>query len=349
MKNKKQYILSIILFLVLLIGTYYFVLRDYSISTFIGSLSNCKIEYIILAFTCVFLYSFFAALYNKRMLYYFNKKISWYQAFGYIFTEVYFSAITPSSIGGQPVQMIEMKKDGIDYQINSIVVLLNTIIYKIGIILLATLAFLLFYNDIFSQNKIFIILFTLGYITSLLLIMFMLSLVYSKKLIPKIISILISLGVKLHIIKDKNKITNRFDEAIIGYQKCAKLTKDNPRILIDAFFILLFQRLSLISISYLIYKSFGGNTLSYAEVIAFQVCLTIACDFVPTPGGVAVSEGLLLQINKFIYGTVFATSAMILLRGISFYLFILFCGIFYIFFRFIKRKKAINIKNLTNC
>ncbi len=344
MKNKKQYILSIILFLILLIGTYYFVLRDYSINAFIDSLKSCRVEYIILAFICVFFYSFFASLYTKRMFYHFNKKISWYQAFGYLFTEVYFSAITPSSIGGQPIQMMEMKKDGIDYQINSVVVLLHTIIYKVCLLILATLAFIIFYNDIFSQNKVFIILFSLGYITTLILIIFMIALVYSKKLIPRIINILISLGSKLHIIKNKDKLINKLDDAMVGYQRCAKFTKDNPKILIESFFILLFQRLSLVSISYLIYKAFSGNTLSYAELIAFQVCLTLACDFVPTPGGVAVSEGLLLQINKFIYGSMFATSAMILLRGISFYIFILFCGLFYIFFHFIKRKKAIDIK-----
>ena len=98
MKNKKQYILSIILFLALLIGTYYFILRDYSIDMFIDSIKNCNIIYIMMAFGCVFLYSFFASLYTKRMFYHFNKKINWYQAFGYLFTEVYFSAITPSSI-----------------------------------------------------------------------------------------------------------------------------------------------------------------------------------------------------------------------------------------------------------
>lgn len=344
MKNKKQYILSIILFLFLLIGTYYFVLRDYSLNMFIDSIKNCKVIYIIMAFGCVFLYSFFASLYTKRMFYHFNKRINWYQAFGYLFTEVYFSAITPSSIGGQPIQMIEMKKDGVDYQINSVVVLLHTAIYKICLLILATLAFLLFYDDIFSQNRLFVILFSFGYITTLLLILFMIALIYSKRLIPKIIDILIFLGSKLHIVKDKEKLKIKVNEAISGYQRCAKFTKDNPKILIESFFILLFQRLSLLSISYLIYKSFGFNTLSYAELISFQVCLTLACDFVPTPGGVAISEGLLLQINKFIYGSMFATSAMILLRGISFYLFILFCGIFYVFFHFIKRHKAIDIK-----
>lgn len=341
--KKKQYIISIILFIALIAGTYFFILKDYSFQDFISSLSNCNMLYIILSFFCVVSYSFFAALYNKRMMFHFKKKINWYQSFGYLFTEIFFSAVTPSSIGGQPVQMIEMKKDGITYQKNSVVVLLDTILYKIGLIFIATLGFILYFNDLFNQNKIFIWLFIIGYVTTIILIIFMLLLVYSKTLIPKIIRTLINVGHKLHIIKNKDKLNKKLDDAIIGYQDCAKFTKDNPKVLFEGFIILLLQRISLLSISYFIYRSFGLNDLKMFEIISFQACLTLACDFVPTPGGVAVSEGLLAEINKFIYSNSFATSAIILVRGISFYIYVLFCGIFYIFFHFIKRKKATDL------
>lgn len=343
MKNTKKYVLSILLFIILLVGTYYFVLRDYSVNDFINSLNNCNITFVLISFFGVFFYALFSAIYMKKMFKLFNKKISWYHAFGYQFTEVYFSAITPSSIGGQPVQMIEMKKDGISYQMNSVVVLLHTIIYKSGLIFLATFSILFFYNDLFAQNKIFIILFSLGYITTIILILFMTSLVYSKKLIPKIINTLVNVGIKLHIIKNEEKLKTRINKALIGYQDCAEFTKKNPLILLESFIILLLKRISLVSISYFIYLAFGGNSLSYFEIIAFQLCVTLACDFVPTPGGVAVSEGLLLKINQFIYGAQNSTSAMILFRGISFYIFVLFCGLYYLMFHYVKRKKAIDL------
>ena len=103
------------------------------------------------------------------------------------------------------------------------------------------------------------------------------------------------------------------------------------------------QRLSILGISYVIYLAFGLNTLSFFEVIAFQVCITLGSDFMPFPGGVVVSEGLLLQANQIIYGSALATSGMMLLRGISFYLLVLFSFIFYLIFHFVKRKKAIKM------
>lgn len=346
--KKKHYILSIILFIALISGTYFFILKDYSLQEFISSVKNCNIEFIILSFLCMVFYSFFAALYNKRMLKHLNIKISWYQAFGYLFTEIFFSGITPSSIGGQPVEMMEMKKDGIDYQKNSIIILLNTILYKIATLLIATLGFTIYFNHILKQSKLFVYLFIFGYVSSVILVVFMLLLVYSKTLIPKILYFLVSVGSKIHIIKNKEAKIQKIDQAIKGYQDCARVTKNKPIILIESFTILLFQRLSLLSISYFVYRALGFNTLTIFELISFQACLTIACDFVPTPGGVAISEGLLSNINKFLYSSTLATSAVILLRGISFYLYVLFCGIFYVFFHFIKRHKAIDIKKSNN-
>lgn len=342
MKNIKKYSWSIVLFLVLIFGTYYFVLKDYKIEDFFIAVQNCNKGFLFCAFLALFGYCFFAFQYFRRILKYFGKKISWYQAFGYHFTEVYFSAITPSSIGGQPVQMIEMNRDGIPYRISTVLILLNTLIYKIALLTIAVIGFLFCFTLLWNQSALFVWLVALGFITTIFLIIFFLMLVYSKKLIPKLASILFRLGRKLKI-KKIDIYEKQFEDALKGYQECAKLTKEHPKILWEAYFILLCQRVCLLSISYFIYLSFGLHDLSLLEMLAFQAGITLASDFMPFPGGVVVSEGLLLQINEFIYGSTLATPAMILLRTVSFYSIVIFSGIFYVYFHFKKRKKAKNI------
>lgn len=339
-KSKKKYIFSVLLFLSLLIGTYYFILKDYSIKDFINSIKICDMRFIFLSFLCVFSYIFFASFYLKRTLHHFGYKINWYQALGYHFTEVYFSAITPSSLGGQPVQMVEMNKDGLLYRMNGVVILLNTILYKIALIVLAIISFFLFHSLLFSQGALFSWLTILGFITTILVTFLFIFMVYSEKFIPKVARFLLNFGEKIHIIKEKRKWEEKLEEAATGYHDCAVLTKKNKRVLIEGFIILFLQRISLLSISYFIYLAFGLHELTYYQIVALQIGITLASDFMPFPGGVVVSEGLLLQINKWIYGAVLATSGMILLRGISFYLVVLFSGIFYLFFHFIKRKGA---------
>lgn len=339
MKSKKKYIILITIFILLIVGTYYFILKDYSILEFKNSLQNCNITYIIISFICVFLFAFFGALFLKRMLKHFKKKISWFQAFGYLTTEVYFSGITPSSTGGQPVQMYEMNKDKILVRTSGIVVLLNTILYKVALILLALILVPIYLKNIFHINTLFNYLIILGTITNILVIILFIAIVYSKKTLPNIINKLISFANKIHLIKDKQKQQTKFQEAIQGYKKCAKLTKEKPLILLEGLIYMILQRLSILSVSYFIYLSFGLNTMSALELIAFQICITLASDFIPLPGGVGISETLLLKINKFIYGVSLATSSMILLRGISFYIFIILAGIFYLIFHFSKRQK----------
>ena len=343
MKNKKKYALSALLFVLLIIGTYYFILKDYSFNEFLNSLVHCSPEIILLAFGLLASYAFFHALYLKRMLKHLGYKINFYQAFGYVFTEVYYSAITPSSMGGQPMQMMEMSHDDIPYRVNSVVILLNTLIYKLALITLAILGFILFYDKLFSFNTLFNWLVILGFVTTILLMICFVILIYSKNIMYKIVKLVIKLMKKLHF-KNIAEKEAKLNESLKEYQECAKFTRKHPLILLEAYLILLCQRISILAISYVIYRSFGLNENSLFLVMAFQICITLGADFMPFPGGVGVSEGLLLEANQLIYGKTLATSGMIILRGISFYLLVIFSFIFYLIFHFIKRKKAIKIR-----
>ena len=338
--SKKKYLLSILLFLFLTFGTYYFVFKDYSFSLFLSSLSYCNPLFIVISFVSMFFWAFFEALYLKVMCFYMGYKISYYKAFGYVFTECYFSAITPSSIGGQPVQMAEMSHDGIPYRVSSVIILLNTLIYKIALIIIATIGIILFKDILFSFNTLFNWLVLLGFITTILLIICFLVLVYSKKLMYYIVKLVICVLNKLHIFKSIKEKENKLNASLKDYQECALLTKKKPSILIISLIILLCQRLSILAVSYFIYKSFGLNDNSIYFIIAMQSCITLGSDFMPFPGGVVVAEGLLFEANKIIYGSNLATPAMILLRTISFYSIVIFSLLFYIYFHFKKRNKS---------
>lgn len=341
MLGKKKYILSVLFFLFLIFITYFFVLKNYDINILFTSLKQSNPIFLSLAFLFLGLYVFFEALFLKRIFKHLDYKISFYQAIGYVFTEIYFSAITPSSMGGQPVQMIEMKKDGIPYQINSVAVLLNTMIYKIALIFLACLAFLFYGKNIFGRSKIFVWLVLLGFITTIFVIIFFGVLIYSKKfgnLCLKITNYFID---KVKFIKNKEEKKIKLKKDLEEYHTCAKVTKQKPLILFESFVILLGQRLSVLIISYFIYRTFGLSNYSVGELIAFQVCITLGSDFMPLPGGVMVSEGLLMDANVFLYGDLLAPSGMVLQRSISFYFLVIISGISYIIFHFKRRNGAV--------
>ena len=182
------------------------------------------------------------------MFYHLGYKISWYQALGYIMTEVYFSAITPSSMGGQPIEMIEMSKDKIPYRVNSVVILLNTLIYKVALVFLAIIGFLFFSQKLFTFNTLFNWLVLLGFVTTLLVMLLFFLLIYSEKLMYRIIQFVLKILKKFKV-KNVAEREAKLKESLKEYQECAKFTKKHPKILLEAFIILLLQRISILSIS----------------------------------------------------------------------------------------------------
>lgn len=273
------------------------------------------------------------------MLFHLGQKVTLFQCFGYVFTEIYFSAITPSSMGGQPVQMYEMKRDHIGYQITSVVVLLNTMIYKIALILLATIAFLVYHDVLFPMNSFFRWVVVIGYITTILVIFLFGVLVYSKTLVKWFQKLLAWFIEHLGFIKKKEENIKKLDQTVKEYQQCAILTKKKPIILLESFGILLLQRISILSISYFVYRSFGLNTYTIGELIAFQICITLGSDLMPTPGGVMINEGLSLTANTFLFGESLALSSMVLGRSISFYFLVIISAMGYLIFHLRKRNE----------
>lgn len=338
MKNKK-YILSFLLFILLFGITYFYIFRKYDFNLLINTLKSCNILYIILGLISMIMYPVFEAIFIKRFFKYLDCDVSFYQALGYTFTEIYFSGITPSSTGGQPVQMLEMKKDNITYSKSTTVVIFNTIMYKMTLIFLLVLSLIFFSKDIFSKFSLFKWLVIGGSLFNILFILFLISLLYSNKVINFVKKCFNYIVRHIKIIKNKDKLIEMFDKTINEYREASLVIKGNYKMVIESFVILLLQRISILIISYFVYRSFGFNEFNIFLIIAFQVFITIASDFVPTPGGVMVAEGIMISINKYLYGNINDVSAMLLQRSISFYFLIIISFIFYLIFHYDKKRR----------
>ena len=337
----KKKIISTIIFKLLLTLAYFFVFKGYSFKEFQNTLENCDKIYLIIAGICVLLWVFFESLYFKYILKKLNYKISWYQAIGYVFTESYFSAITPSSTGGQPMQMMEMNKDNIPYRISSIVVLINTFLYKIALFVILILGSILYCNELKFFSTTFKVFAILGFLVTLLLVILFIAIVFSKNFSSKLANFIYKIFKKLRIKKYSNSSMEKLNQSIEEYREAAVYIKSNKKILITSFLILFMQRISLLTVNFLVYKAFHVNGISLPFAIVIQAFITIAADFFPLPGGVIISEAFIIETNELLGITSIAKSATLVLRNISFYFLVLVSLIYYLIFHFAKRKKAI--------
>lgn len=340
--KKKNYVVSLALFLLLFLLTYAFVLKDYPYQDLFLAFSMCDPKYLFLAFLFVVLFLFCFALFNKRICKHLGKKITWYQAFGYKFTEFYFSGITPSSLGGQPVEMVEMHKDGIPVQISGVIILLSTVLYMSTIVLFGIGCFLCKREVLFIQGGLFKYTTILGFVTTILVVLMFLTMIYS----PKIMRILVSWVVKLlkffRAKKLASSLEEKMNEMLDEYHEIAVFTLKHPRVLVEGFVIMALARLLMLSVPFAIYKAFHLNGYSYFTILALQVGVTFGSDFFPFPGGVGINETLNLKANEYLYGSTLATPGMIMVRLFNFYGIMILAFIYYLIFHLKPRKKAID-------
>ncbi len=340
----KKYFWTTIFFLVLVGLTYFFVLKDCDINLIIASFNNTNQTYLFLTFLTMFVYVFLGAFFIKRLLGHFKYPTKLSTAYGYLFTEIYFSSITPSYIGGQPVQVLEMKKEGIPYEISSVVVLFNSMINRIALILVATILFIFFGSEVFAIKGIYNVLVILGYLTAIMVIGIFFSLIYSQKVTKILLKITFYLIDHLKFIKNKEELKEKLEEAVKNYQTCSKITKNKPLIVVESLIILVLQRLCLLLASYTVYRAFGLSQYGVFLIMAFQICVNLGSDLMPTPGGVIANEGLLLVVNNLLYGEALALSGMLMLRCFNFYFLVLISAIGYFIFHY-RKKLSKSLRN----
>lgn len=344
MKSKKKYLFSIIFFVVLLILTFYLLFSNNDMNDVIQNIKNISLKYILLGVILILVYLTTESLYIKHILKSIKCKISLLQGFVYSCIEFYFSAITPSSTGGQPAQAYYMAKDGVPFTKSSVTLLLNTITFKLVLLLLGLFAVIFYPNLIFNNSTLFTVIFIFGIVVNLIVIIICLMLMYSKKWIKNLATFSINLGHKLKFIKDKEAKLLSFNTHLEEYQEGAKYIKEHISVTIYVCFITLIQRMAMFSISYVVYKAFGISGYSYIELMVMQLSVAIAIDSLPLPGGMGASEAMLLLLYNKYFGVDIAVSAMLVTRGLSYYLCLIISGIvvlinhIHVFFITKKRK-----------
>lgn len=327
MENKRKYVASALFFVITLAITVYVIIAELDFEFLKNVLKECNKVYILVGMSMLLLYLLFQALYTKIILKSLKSKISIARGFVYSCIEFYFSAVTPSSTGGQPVEMYYMKKDGIPMSSSSIAVLLITGIFKLVLIIFGVLV-IIFKPWIISGNGIlFNVIFTFGFVVNAALIVLCLMLMLSREFIRKIVMGTIRLLAKLRLNKHPTETMSKFEKHLEDYALGIMHIKKNIPMVIATTILTVFQRVALFSVAYFVHLALGMETFTYWDFLALQVAIALAIDSLPLPGGVGASEAMLILLYKKVYPEEIVMPAMILTRTISYYLCFAFTGI----------------------
>ncbi|WP_303799799.1 lysylphosphatidylglycerol synthase transmembrane domain-containing protein [Ruminococcus flavefaciens] len=326
-KKILKYALNIGLILVITLFTLNLIFKDQELSEIISDLRSADPLWITIGAAAAVLFVSGESSIIHYMLRVLDQKTSFLRCLKYSFIGFFFSYITPSSTGGQPMQMYHMKKDKIKIGYSTLIMLLITIAYKSILVLLA-LGFLIFNYDTVAlyagDMKWLIVLgFTLNLSFIILLLLVFLKPIWARALGIKTVDLL----TKLHIMKRRNK--EKYTEKLIRicdtYAMGADYIKKNLWVVFNVFVMTALQRICLFSITWIIYKAYGMSGTSYIDILTIQIMIAVAVEMLPLPGAAGITEGCFLLAFTDIFTLERVKPALLISRGLNFYL-ILFIG-----------------------
>ncbi|MBQ1496378.1 MAG: flippase-like domain-containing protein [Bacilli bacterium] len=320
MKDKKKLLMNFIFFSLLFMGTYYIIFKDQDIYSLIDNLKHVNLVYIFIGFLLMLCFYLLEAINVKNILKSFGEKITLKQTFNSTLIGAFFSAITPASSGGQPMQVYYLsKKDGVKVSHSTLALLIHLLGHQFSIVSIGIICAIL--NPIIFETKL-MYLFIIGTLFNLIVLLLYFVLIFSNRITNKLVSFVRKI-IKFLKLKNYKEIDKKINDELKLFHESSKYIKDHKKEFFKAIFVAVLQVLANYSVAYFIYRSFGLNEFSILYVISLQAILFCTVSCIPLPGSVGISETVFLLIYAYIYPNMLLHNALLLHRGVSFYLFVL--------------------------
>lgn len=318
LQNKKKALLNTVFLAAIFSLTMYFVFRGKDIGEIWGVIQGAQKSWLWLGIFCVVIFIIGESTIIFYMMRTLGTKVSMCHCALYSFVGFFFSCITPSATGGQPMQIYYMKKDKIPIPVSTLVLMIVTITYKAVLVFIGLVLLVFRHGFVASYMGRFLWAYYLGLALNVFCVALMLTLVFAPGLAKKIMVLGLDLLERMKIVKKKASRLARLEASMDQYHATAAFWAEHKRIILNVFLITLVQRCILFSVTDFVYKSLGLSGYGFFTIMLLQSVISISVDMLPLPGGMGISEKLYMVMFVPVFGKVLLPS-MLLSRGIAYY------------------------------
>ena len=313
--------------MILIIGlTLYMVFSNYSPALILDIVRDTNPFYVMAAIGLMFLYVLLEGVSLRAITRSLGEKTTFRKGIVYGSVDLYFSAITPSSEGGQPLMVYTMTRDGISISRSTIAAVLFTNMFTSGLLICTGIACLFSPSLIFTDNFWFRLCLIVGLAISCIIFVGCILLLRFGHTMKKLGVKLIGFLHKIRILRNKEKALHKLDVAVEDFASCSEYIKTHPFLTFKVLLHATLQRIVFFSVPYLIYLAFGMSGASYFDIFAIQVMIQMSVYALPIPGSAGATEAMMLLLYQTVYPENIAVSAMLLVRAVTFYFTVIFCG-----------------------
>ena len=238
----------------------------------------------------------------------------------FLFSSVgfFFSCITPSASGGQPMQIYYMKKEKISIPVSTVILMIVTITYKLVLVVIGIGIAIFGRGFLHKYLEGILPVFYLGLALNIFCVTFMTILVFHPLLAKAIMVKGMKLLERLHLVKKKDGRLKKLEDSMDTYRNTAAYLKNNPFVIVKVIGITFIQRMALFAVTWFVYQAFGLHGTGFWEILFLQAVISVSVDMLPLPGGMGISETLFLIIFSPVFGGLLLPG-MVLSRGLGYY------------------------------
>ncbi len=234
-------------------------------------------------------------------------------------TGQFFSAITPSASGGQPMQIVAMSRMGIKPSNSTSTLMQKFLVWQFTMAAYCIVAVTAKFSFISQQlNPTMWVLSIVGFAAQVLMIVILLLASFCKPVTTKVVNFFLNLLGKLHIVHDVEEKKKSIEATLTSFHESNKQLNKNKALLVKIYVITAIQMTSYFLAPYCIAMAFGIHCDIF-DMLCAQAYVSMVSSLIPLPGGSGAAE---YSFSVF-FGTYFSAqtikSAILLWRTITYY------------------------------
>lgn len=301
--------------------------KGFSPRRFVEYLNHNNPWWLGAAFLAMLAYIGFDAVMVGTLLRGFGYPRSFPKNVSYAAADLYFSAITPSATGGQPMEAYFMTKDGVPVIISTVVMLTYLLLYTLSIIIIGLVCLIFVPSSFLAFGTLGRVFIGVGAAIQLSLAFLYAMLLWNKNLLRKILGFILRLLAKLRIIRDLEGRREKLRATMDQYAQATEMLKGRRRLLVKTLLLNLAHRGSQILVTVFCFLAGGGPLKLAPRLFAMQSNVVIGAYCIPIPGSMGITDFLMLDGFASLMSEQQSANLELLARALSFYICILLCGL----------------------
>ena len=288
MKKKKSNKINLIICAVAFVFMIFYVYFVDGFDNLVNSIQKINVGFLFIAMGLMIVYWLLEAMGVHAALRTTYPKAKFSRTFMTTLLGQYFNCITPSSTGGQPMQLYYFTKFGVPMSHAMTALLSKFIMYQFVLTGYSAVVLIARFKNFSTDYAPLMALVMLGFVINTIVIILLFMLAFFKKPVKKLAVWCVKLLAKIHIFKfrfikseeDKIKKIQSVEKIVDEYHDNFVFIKKKPWLIIRLIIYNIIQLTAYFSISYVIYLGFGLSGTDYLTIISCQAFVLMISAFV---------------------------------------------------------------------